>query len=87
MVGEVREAVGQHGARTDIELAEESRLVAGTIEAKLDTTDTGDSMFHYVDKAKMAESAVLGTFVVALCGERFPVEASVARHNRLRRVG
>ncbi len=40
---------------------------------KVDDTDTGDSLFHYVDKAKMAESAVLGTFVVALCGERFPV--------------
>jgi hypothetical protein len=35
--------------------------------------DTGPEMFHYVDKNKMVESAVLGTFVEALCGEKFPV--------------
>ncbi len=36
---------------------------------------TGDDnvVFHYVDKAKIAESAVLGTHVVALCGYEFPV--------------
>ena len=35
--------------------------------------DTGPEMFHYVRKEKIAESAVMGTFVIALCGERFPV--------------
>ena len=30
-------------------------------------------MFHYVRKEKIAESAVMGTFVVAFCGEKFPV--------------
>lgn len=35
--------------------------------------DTGPEMFHYVDATKSTESAVLGTFVEALCGERFPV--------------
>ena len=35
--------------------------------------DTGDQVFHYVRKAKIAESAVLGTMVEALCGEVFPV--------------
>ena len=30
-------------------------------------------MFHYVRKNKIAESAVMGTQVVALCGEVFPV--------------
>ena len=30
-------------------------------------------MFHYVDFAKSAESAVYGTIVEALCGEKFPV--------------
>ena len=35
--------------------------------------DTGPEMFHYVRKEKIAESAVMGTFVVALCGEKFPV--------------
>ncbi len=35
--------------------------------------DTGDRLFHYVRKAKIAESAVTGTMVQALCGEIFPV--------------
>jgi Protein of unknown function (DUF3039) len=35
--------------------------------------DTGDELFHYVRKAKIAESAVMGTMVRALCGEVFPV--------------
>jgi Protein of unknown function (DUF3039) len=35
--------------------------------------DTGDNIFHYVRKAKIAESAVMGTMVQALCGEVFPV--------------
>ncbi|MDQ3886875.1 MAG: DUF3039 domain-containing protein [Actinomycetota bacterium] len=41
-----------------------------------ETDRTGDDvpkMFHYVRKNKIAESAVLGTHVVALCGEVFPV--------------
>ena len=37
-----------------------------------DTDDT-PKMFHYVRKAKIVESAVTGNFVVALCGETFPV--------------
>lgn len=32
--------------------------------------------FHYVRRDKIAESAVLGTFVRALCGEVFPVTKS-----------
>ncbi len=36
-------------------------------------TDTGPEVFHYVRKAKIAESAVMGTMVEALCGEVFPV--------------
>jgi hypothetical protein len=38
--------------------------------------DTGPEMFHYVRKEKIAESAVMGNFVVALCGETFPVTKS-----------
>jgi hypothetical protein len=30
--------------------------------------DTGSEVFHYVRKAKIAESAVMGTMVQALCG-------------------
>jgi hypothetical protein len=40
------------------------------------TDTTGDDtpkMFHYVLKNKIAESAVLGNLVQALCGETFPV--------------
>lgn len=40
------------------------------------TTDDAPKMFHYVRKAKIAESAVMGTHVVALCGEVFPVTKS-----------
>jgi hypothetical protein len=43
------------------------------------TDTTGDDtpkMFHYVLKSKIAESAVLGNMVVALCGETFPVTRS-----------
>jgi len=35
--------------------------------------DTGPELFHYVDKDKMVESAVMGTWVEALCGHKFPV--------------
>ena len=35
--------------------------------------DTGPEMFHYVRKDKIAESAIMGTYVIALCGETFPV--------------
>ena len=38
--------------------------------------DTGPEMFHYVRKDKIAESAVMGTYVVALCGDKFPVTKS-----------
>nr|WP_163508000.1 DUF3039 domain-containing protein [Fodinicola acaciae] len=30
-------------------------------------------MFHYVDKDKMVESAVMGNWVIAICGYKFPV--------------
>jgi hypothetical protein len=45
-----------------------------------ETTDETDEdvpkMFHYVKKDRIAESAVMGTHVVALCGEVFPVTRS-----------
>ena len=37
-----------------------------------DTTDRPE-VFHYVKKDTIAQSAVEGTHVVALCGETFPV--------------
>ncbi len=42
-------------------------------QPKTSDADTGNEMFHYVRKAKIAESAVMGTMVQALCGEVFPV--------------
>lgn len=42
-------------------------------EPRTSDTDTGPDMFHYVRKNKIAESAVMGTLVEALCGEVFPV--------------
>lgn len=39
-------------------------------------TSTGNDIpkfFHYVKKNQIVESAVSGNFVVALCGETFPV--------------
>jgi hypothetical protein len=45
-----------------------------TLESpKTADSDTGNELFHYVRKAKIAESAVMGTLVEALCGEVFPV--------------
>jgi hypothetical protein len=40
------------------------------------TGDDTPKFFHYVKKDKIAESAVMGTHVVALCGEVFPVTKS-----------
>jgi hypothetical protein len=37
------------------------------------TGDDTPKVFHYVRKNKIAESAVMGNHVVALCGEVFPV--------------
>ena len=41
-------------------------------------SDTGNAneVFHYVRKNQVAESAVMGTLVEALCGEVFPVTKS-----------
>ena len=38
--------------------------------------DDRPKFFHYVKKNKIAESAVMGNHVVALCGETFPVTRS-----------
>lgn len=47
------------------------------LEQPTDTTsDDTPKLFHYVRKAKIAESAVMGNHVVALCGETFPVTKS-----------
>ncbi|MGX7679873.1 DUF3039 domain-containing protein [Jatrophihabitans sp. DSM 45814] len=49
-------------------------MTTQTLESpKTSEADTGDQLFHYVNKAKIAESAVMGSMVQALCGEVFPV--------------
>ena len=47
-------------------------------DEQVDDGTDGDAQkyFHYVKKDKIAESAVMGTHVVALCGEVFPVTRS-----------
>ncbi|GAB3672316.1 DUF3039 domain-containing protein [Saccharopolyspora tripterygii] len=45
-------------------------------ETAEETSDDRPEVFHYVQKDKIAESAVMGTHVVALCGEVFPVTKS-----------
>jgi hypothetical protein len=46
------------------------------VETRDSTGDDTPKMFHYVQKNKIAESAVMGNMVVALCGEVFPVTRS-----------
>ncbi|WP_040427909.1 DUF3039 domain-containing protein [Corynebacterium ulceribovis] len=40
------------------------------------TDDDTPKFFHYVKKDKIVSSAVSGEYVVALCGETFPVTKS-----------
>jgi hypothetical protein len=71
-----------------LQLSDRDRIRAGTMEGmQTDTIERTESdervddgsdsdrpkHFHYVKKEKIAESAVMGTHVVALCGEVFPV--------------
>ena len=51
-------------------------VVSLNVDVDIDDDGTDDDRpkhFHYVKKDKIAESAVMGTHVVALCGEVFPV--------------
>lgn len=43
------------------------------LDPRLREADPGDEVFHYVRKDKIAESAVMGNLVTALCGVTFPV--------------
>jgi hypothetical protein len=61
----------------EAEMAQSPAVTTQTLEApKTADADQGDQVFHYVRKNKIAESAVLGTMVQALCGEIFPVTRS-----------
>ena len=46
------------------------------IDERTEQDDDTPKVFHYVKKDKIAESAVMGSHVVALCGEVFPVTKS-----------
>lgn len=69
------------GMRTDtIERTDsEERVDDGT------DSDT-PKVFHYVKKDKIVESAVMGSHVVALCGEVFPVTKSAKPGSRCART-
>lgn len=43
------------------------------LDPRLRESDADDEVFHYVRKDKIAESAVMGNVVQALCGVVFPV--------------
>ena len=43
------------------------------LDERTEQDDDTPKVFHYVKKDKIAESAVMGNHVVALCGETFPV--------------
>jgi formylmethanofuran dehydrogenase subunit E len=45
-------------------------------DVREDTSSQPPEVFHYVKKNQIAESAVMGTMVEALCGEVFPVTKS-----------
>lgn len=45
-------------------------------DVRENTTSQPPEVFHYVKKNQIAESAVMGTMVEALCGEVFPVTKS-----------
>ncbi len=51
-------------------------IVRPDTDEQTSTGDDAPKVFHYVKKNKIAESAVMGTHVVALCGEVFPVTKS-----------
>jgi hypothetical protein len=55
-----------------------STVTLPDVETRPEGTDSTDKpkVFHYVRKDKIAESAVMGNHVVALCGEVFPVTRS-----------
>lgn len=64
--------MGHHGQMSTQTLPE----VDTRPEETESTSDEAPKKFHYVQKSKIAESAVLGNMVVALCGETFPVTLS-----------
>ena len=57
-------------------MSETQTLDRPDIDTDESTDDDTPKVFHYVKKNKIAESAVMGTHVVALCGEVFPVTRS-----------
>jgi hypothetical protein len=72
--------VPHHGRPADQQTIRESIVSSSDILERPDVrdSDTGNAneVFHYVRKNKVAESAVMGTLVEALCGEVFPVTKS-----------
>jgi hypothetical protein len=65
------------GIMVDVSLPTQTLPDTETRPEATDRTDDDDpKVFHYVRKDKIAQSAVMGNHVVALCGEVFPVTRS-----------
>ena len=73
-------AAGSSRVRRTTTVEQGARMSSSDILERPDVrdADTGNAneVFHYVRKNKIAESAVMGTMVEALCGEVFPVTKS-----------
>lgn len=61
------------GERTTKEIPVSSSDILERPDVRDADTGSANEVFHYVRKNKIAESAVMGTMVEALCGEVFPV--------------
>ena len=53
-----------------------STLERPKVDEREQTQDDTPKFFHYVKKDQIVNSAVNGSYVVALCGETFPVKKS-----------
>lgn len=48
-------------------------VTESTTDPRLSRGDGDEVVFHYVEKSKIVQSAVMGDLVTALCGVVFPV--------------
>jgi hypothetical protein len=72
----VREARGRRARLTSREPSVSNSDILERPDVRESDTGSANEVFHYVRKNKIAESAVMGTMVEALCGEIFPVTKS-----------
>lgn len=68
--------VGHNGGMTTKTIERPDLDERTDVDEHTGSDDDTPKVFHYVKKDSIAESAVMGTHVVALCGEVFPVTKS-----------